>query len=193
MGLPFWLALSRCSLGWLAAKQGDPAKGLDLVVQGLDSLDTLGVVLHREWAGGGLMSDILMWMGRHDEANVALDEAISFTARAGVGWFDAELYRRKGELLLNIPVPQLIEAEQQLRQAIEIACGQSAKLFELRAATSLARLWSGQGLQAEACDLLAPVYDWFTEGFGSLDLQEARAVLAELGEPRPSHCEGVIV
>lgn len=55
LGLPFWLALSRCSLGWLAAKQGDPAKGLDLVVQGLDSLDTLGVVLHREWAGGGLM------------------------------------------------------------------------------------------------------------------------------------------
>jgi predicted ATPase len=70
-------------------------------------------------------------------------------------------------------------------RAIEVARAQSARRFELRAAMSLARLWLEQGRQAEARDLLSPVYDWFTEGLGSVDLQEARAILAELDEPRP--------
>jgi predicted ATPase len=71
-------------------------------------------------------------------------------------------------------------AETHLRQAIEIARQQAARLFELRAAVSLARLWSDQSKQAEACNLLAPIYDWFTEGFDTADLKEAKALLDEL-------------
>jgi len=95
--------------------------------------------------------------------------------------------RLHGEFLLQGNEPDPVQAERELRAAIGVARSQSAKLFELRAATSLARLWSGQGRRAEARELLAPVYDWFAEGFGSVDLQKTRAVLAELGEARPLH------
>ena len=130
-----------------------------------------------------LLADALSLVGQCEEALASLHEGLAVTACTGEAWFDAELHRLRGELLLKPHEPDPLQAEQELRTAIDIARGQSAKLFELRAATSLARLWSGQGRRAEARELLARVYGWFTEGFASLDLQQARSVLADLGEP----------
>jgi predicted ATPase len=96
------------------------------------------------------------------------------------GWWEAELYRLKGELLLRQGSPTE-EVEACLRQALAVSQHQQAKSLELRAAMSLARLWQQQGKQAEAQTLLAPIYGWFTEGFDTADLQEAKALLEELG------------
>jgi predicted ATPase len=90
------------------------------------------------------------------------------------------LHRLKGELLLKQPVPDAPQAEACLQQALAIARRQQAKSWELRAALSLSQLWQQQGKRAEAYDLLAPIYGWFTEGFDTADLQEAQALLGEL-------------
>jgi predicted ATPase len=94
---------------------------------------------------------------------------------------EAELYRLKGELLLQQAAPNAPQAETCFQQALDVARHQQAKSWELRAAMSLARLWQQQGKRAEAYELLAPIYGWFTEGFDTADLQEAKALLAELG------------
>jgi predicted ATPase len=117
--------------------------------------------------------------GDTDEALAILTEALSHTERTGERWCEAELIRLVGET--HRLKGDRDAAESHFAQAIEIAREQSAKLFELRAAVSLARLWSEQGKFAEARELLAPIYTWFTEGFDTSDLKHARALLAELG------------
>src|SRR5262249_19234593 len=98
-------------------------------------------------------------------------------------WYDAELYRLKGELMLQAEYHDVgTEAEQCFQQALAIACSQSAKSWELRASTSLARLWQQQGKKEEARQMLAEIYGWFTEGFDTKDLQEAKVLLQELSE-----------
>jgi predicted ATPase len=108
-----------------------------------------------------------------------LDDALQIVERTGERWFSAELNRHKGQLLLRQGHTKA--AEQLYRKAFSIAEEQEAKLWELRAAVSLARLYRDPGRRAEARDLLAPVYGWFTEGFDTPDLKEARALLDELG------------
>src|SRR4030095_13908372 len=98
--------------------------------------------------------------------------------RAGERWSDAELYRRTGALLLQQSAAHHAEAQACFYQALDVARGQQAKSFELRAATSLCRLWQQQGKDVEARALLAPIYGWFSEGFDTADLQEAKALLA---------------
>jgi predicted ATPase len=107
-----------------------------------------------------------------------LDEALQFVERTGELWFAAELNRHKGELLVLQGHAEA--AEELYYRALSIAQEQGAKLWELRAAASLARLCRDQGHPAEARDLLAPVYDWYTEGFDTPDLKEAKAQLDEL-------------
>ena len=110
-----------------------------------------------------------------------LDDALQIvgtTGMSGMYWLTAELYRRKGQLLLQQGRPEA--AEELYRKALSIAGEQGAKLWELRAAASLARLRRDQGRPAEARDLLAPIYGWFTEGFDTADLKEAKALLDEL-------------
>ena len=133
-------------------------------------------------------------MGQHEEGLRLLTEALEIVDRTGERCDEAELHRLKGELTLEKfkASPELSrrvqgsqfkgeeEAEACFHKALEVAQRQQAKSWELRAATSLARLWQQQGKTAEACDLLAPVYNWFTEGFDTKDLQEAKALLAEL-------------
>jgi predicted ATPase len=118
--------------------------------------------------------------GQTTEGLEVLAEALATLAESGVRWWEAELYRLKGELLLWHSVAQLGEAEACFQQALDIARRQQAKSLELRAATSLSLLWQHQGKRAAAYDLLAPVYGWFTEGFDTADLQEAKALLAAL-------------
>jgi predicted ATPase len=95
-------------------------------------------------------------------------------------YYEAELYRLEGELRLRLDTPDELRAETGFRRALEIARQQQAKSWELRAATSLARLWAGQARRTDARDLLAPIYGWFTEGFDTADLKDAKALLAEL-------------
>jgi predicted ATPase len=108
-----------------------------------------------------------------------LDDAEQIVEKTGERWFEAELYRHKGQLLLRQGHSEA--AEELYRKALSIAREQEAKLWELRAAMSLARLRRDQGRPAEGRDVLAPIYAWFTEGFGTPDLKEAKALLDELG------------
>ena len=109
-----------------------------------------------------------------------LDEALARVNRLEERWFEAELYRLKGDALLILSPERAAEAEACYHQALAVARDQGASLWELRAATSLARLWRNQSRRAEARDLLAPVYGWFTEGFETADLKDAKALLDEL-------------
>jgi len=110
-----------------------------------------------------------------------LTEALALVDTTGERWGAPELYRLKGELILLQQSSEThLEAETCFQQAITIAQSQQAKAWELRAATSLARLWQRQGKRQAAHDLLAPIYDWFTEGFETADLQEAKALLEAL-------------
>jgi predicted ATPase len=110
-----------------------------------------------------------------------LAEALTLVAATEERWWEAELYRLKGALLLQLPLPDLGQVEACLQQALDVARRQRAKSLELRAALSLSRLWQGQGQHVAARQLLAEVYGWFTEGFDTPALQEAQALLAELG------------
>src|SRR5262249_39911884 len=131
-----------------------------------------------------------------DEGLRALDEALAAMRQTGERLYEAELHRLKGELLLQSSVrsptsdvettvlgtpPGASAAETCFRQALDVACRQQAKSLELRAAMSLSRLWQRQGKRTAAHDLLTPIYGWFTEGFDTADLQEAKALLEDLG------------
>ena len=117
--------------------------------------------------------------GQVEEGLTLLDDALQIVQKTGERWFAAELNRHKGQLLLRQGHSEA--AEKLYRKALRIAEEQKAKLWELRAAASLARLRRDQGRHAEARDLLAPVYGWFTDGFDTPDLKEAKALLDELG------------
>ena len=110
-----------------------------------------------------------------------MDQALPAARKIGDRRFEPEFHRLKGTLLLMLSAENHEQAEACYREAIEVALQQQAKSWELRAATSLARLWQGQGKAREAHDLLAPVYGWFTEGFDTADLKEAKALLDKLG------------
>jgi predicted ATPase len=120
-----------------------------------------------------------------EEGLAVLTEALALVHSTQERWWEAELHRLKGELLLQQFPDNAAEAESYFHQAISIAQNQSAKSWELRAATSLAKLWQRQGKRQEAYDLLAPVYSWFTEGFDTADLIDAKALLDELAKETP--------
>ena len=118
--------------------------------------------------------------GQAEEGLRLLAEALTHVDNTGERLCAAEVYHLKGELLLRQAVPDEVQAETCFHQALDIARHQQAKSWELRAALSLSRLWQRQGKRAEARQLLAEVYGWFTEGFDTVDLQEARTLLEEL-------------
>jgi len=118
--------------------------------------------------------------GQPTAGQTLVAEAWVLVDKNGERWYVAELHRLQGALLLHQGSPAVHQAEQCFQQALEVARCQQAKSFELRAALSLSRLWQQQGKCAEARELLAAVYGWFTEGFDTADLQEAKALLDEL-------------
>jgi len=127
-----------------------------------------------------MLADAHGKVGQTEEGLALLDEAQGLVAKTGERVSEAAVHRVKGELLLARSPSDWTQAEASFREALEVARRQSAKSFELRAATSLARLWQRQGQRDEARELLAPVYDWFTEGFDTGDLRDAKALLEEL-------------
>jgi len=176
-GLPIYVAAGTFNRGWLLVQDGFASEGVALMSEELARLRANG-------DEDFLPYSLLLLAEAHGEVGqtaVALglvDEALVRVERTEERLFEAELHRLKGELLLVSSGAD--QAEACLRRAIEIARAQGAKLWELRAATSLARLWAGQGKRAQVHALLAPVYGWFTEGFDTADLKEAKALLNEL-------------
>ena len=119
-------------------------------------------------------------LGQSDDAWRCIGEAMTLIATTKETWYEAEVNRVAGEIALKSPEPDAAKAEAYLVRALEVARTQQAKSWELRAAMSMARLSRAQGKRQQACDLLAPVYGWFTEGFDTMDLKEAKALLDEL-------------
>ena len=176
-GFLLWRAAGIIFLGWVRVNTGDVAEGILLLHRGLAAYRATGA---EAWVPYqiGLLARAYEIAGQIEEAVDLLDDALQIIARTGERWLEAELYRHKGQLLLRQGRSEV--AEQLYRKALSIAREQEAKLWELRAAASLARLRRDQGRHAEARDLLAPVYGWFTEGFNTPDLKEAKALLEEL-------------
>jgi predicted ATPase len=119
-------------------------------------------------------------LGQPDDARRCIDDAIDKVERSKEKWCEAEVHRIAGEIAVKSLAPDAEKAEKYFDRALAIARQQQAKSWELRAAMSIARLWCEQGKREEARDLLASVYGWFTEGFDTLDLKQAKALLDDL-------------
>jgi predicted ATPase len=119
-------------------------------------------------------------LGQLDDARRCIDDAIEKVERSKERWCEAEVYRAAGEIALKSSTPDVEKAKAYFERALTVARQQQTKSWELRAAMSMARLWRDQAKRDEARNLLAPVYGWFTEGFDTLDLKEAKALLYEL-------------
>jgi predicted ATPase len=179
-GLAQWLPISPHERGWALAARGQYEAGMAQMRQGIAALRATGAKLAlprmlvrlAEASGNS---------GQAEEGLCLLAEALTVMDDTGERRYAAELYRIKGELLLQQAIPNAAQAEACFQQALAVAQLQQAKSWELRAALSLARLWQRQGKRQEAQHLLAPIYGWFTEGFDTADLQEAKALLEELG------------
>ena len=165
--------------GWALALQGQSEAGLAAIRQGLTA-DLATGATHFRLYFLGLLAEAYGAGGHPDEGLHALAEALAVVDTTELRDYAAELYRLKGALLLQQAVPDAVQAEACFQEALAIARQQQARSWELRAATSLARLWQAQDKCQEAYDLLAPVYHWFTEGFDTADLREATALLEEL-------------
>jgi predicted ATPase len=174
-GFPHYLATGYIFSGCALAALGQTQAGFALYRRG-SPVRRVGVPLYR-----GVLAAACHRAGETREALGLLDEVLNRVECTDERWFESELHRLKGEVLLSIPERDGAEAEACFQHAFQVARDQSARMWELRASTSLARLWWDQGNRAEARDLLAPVYEWFTEGFDTADLKQARALLAELG------------
>jgi predicted ATPase len=178
-GFPLYCAYCDMLLDWAAAQQGQGANCVDRMRGGLAAATAIGQRL-RESFYLGLVAEALMFAGEVEEGLVALDQAFARSTESGERWADAELHRLHGDLVSRLPRPDLDNAENSFRAALSIAREQGTRGFELRAATSLARLLGHDGRRGEARQLLAPVCDWFTEGFDTADLKDAKALLKEL-------------
>jgi DNA-binding winged helix-turn-helix (wHTH) protein/predicted ATPase len=177
--LAHWLGQSTILYGWAVAAQGQHEVGLQHLHRGLTAMDSTGSELLRPYYLA-LLAEVY---GQHGQATVGqtvLAEAWTFVDSHDEHWYDAELYRLQGALLLLQAPPAVHQAEQCFQQALHTAQTQQARTFALRAAVSLARLWHQQGQRAAAQHLLAEVYNWFSEGFDTADLQEAGALLKTL-------------
>src|SRR5262249_37331257 len=161
--------------GWALAWQGQGAEGLAQMCQGLSALRATGAEINRTYFLA-LLAEGYRGTGEVQEGLSVLAEARAAAHNSGERYCEAELHRLKGALLLLQSADQHAEAEACLHQALAIARRQQARSLELRAAMSLARLWQQQGKRMEAHALLAPTYGWFTEGFDTADLQEAKAL-----------------
>jgi class 3 adenylate cyclase/predicted ATPase len=171
-----WRAFGTIYRGWVKVKNGDVADGILLLRSGLSAYRSSGAELWMPYHIA-LLARACETAGQVNEAVTLLDDALQIVERTGERWLEAELNRHKGQLLLRQGHSQ--PAEELYRKALSIAEKQGARLWQLRASVSLARLRRDQGHHAEARDLLGPVYGWFTEGFNTLDLKEAKALLDE--------------
>ena len=176
-GFPHWSAQGAIYRGWVKVKNGDVTEGMSLLRSGSNTYRTGGAeLLVPHYIA--LLAAANEIAGQVEESLALFDDALQLVERTRDRWFAAELNRLKGQLLLR--QGRYGAAEELYLKALGIAREQDAKLWELRTAVSLARLWSEKRKRSEARDLLAPIYGWFTEGFDTPDLKDAKALLDEL-------------
>jgi predicted ATPase len=178
-GFTQWAVQGTILRQWALALQGQGEEEIAQVYQGIAAYRATGAAVFVPYFYTWL-ADVSAHLGHVEEGLQALAEAQALVEQQEERWWEAEVCRLRGVLLLRQAVPQPAEAEACFQRALEVARRQEAKSLELRAAVSLSRLWQQQGQQADAYELLAPIYGWFTEGFDTADLQEAKALLEGL-------------
>jgi predicted ATPase len=178
-GFPLWVGFGTFWRGWALTMQGHGVEGMMQMHQGMTAILATGQALSRPLCLV-LLAEAAGHVGQVEEGLRLLAEALTAFEASGRGDLLTEAYRLQGEFLLCHAVPDASQAEACFQQALAIARRQRAKSWELRAATSLSRLWQRQGKPKEAHDLLAPIFGWFTEGFDTADLKEAKVLLDEL-------------
>jgi predicted ATPase len=178
-GFALWAARGRILQGWAAARGGEAATALARIRDGLAAAAAAGTRLFTPLFLA-LLAEALALSGKIEEGLAVLDDALAQAVVSGETSWSAEIHRLRGELTGRLPYPDPAKAEDSFRTALAIAREQGTRGYELRAATSLARLWREQGRRGEARELLAPLYSWFTEGLDTADLKEAKALLDEL-------------
>jgi len=184
---PQQVAQAMLMRGWTLAESGHGEESIMQIQQGLAAYRATSATRDQPYYLA-LLAEALAKVGQRTAGLEALAEALATVATSGVRWWEAELHRLRGELLLlraakSHPAQdsqEQHEAETCFQHALDVARQQQAKSLELRATMGLARLWQRQGKRAQAHTLLAPIYGWFTEGFDTADLQEAKALLEEL-------------
>jgi predicted ATPase len=178
-GLEYRVETGRVLRGWALAMQGDTSTGVAHIQQGLEAINRTGLKLYRPYFLA-LLAEAYGQAEQPGAGLTVLTEACTMVAATAERWWEAELYRLQGVLRLRRTLTDTAQAEACFQQALDVARRQQAKALELRAALSLARLWQGRGKRVAARQLLAESYGWFTEGFDTADLQEAKALLDEL-------------
>ena len=177
--IPFFRAHAVMLRGWALVEEGQREEGIAQLREGLAAYRAIGgEIEYSHWLA--LLAEAYRDSGLPAEGLPLTAEALDHTAQTGIVYYQSELHRLEGELRLRLDARDGQRAETSFRRALEIAKQQQAKSWELRAATSLARLWAERGERGRAADLLAPVYGWFTEGFDTADLKNAAALLSEL-------------
>ena len=178
-GALYWKALGTAYQGCVLALTGKAADAIHVITSGIAAYRSTGATVYTPfWLS--ILAKAYAELGQFDDARRCIGEATTAVETTKETWCEAEIHRIAGEIALKSPVPDAAKAEAYFERALAVARKQQAKSWELRAAMSMARLWRDQGKREQARDLLAPVYGWFTEGFDTLDLKEAKALLDEL-------------
>jgi predicted ATPase len=175
----FWKATEIAYRGVLFALTGKASDAVRAITSGMTSFRSTGAALYEPWH----LSHLAMAyteLGQPEDARRCIDDAINKVERSKEKWCETEVHRIAGAIALKSVAPDTEKAEKHFERALRVAHQQQQKSYELRAAISLARLWRDEGMVREARELLAPVYGWFTEGFETRDLKEAKALLEEL-------------
>ena len=178
-GASYWKAFGMMQQGWLSALTGKTSGAVGMLISGIAAWRSTGATLllptflsHLAWAHADI--------GQLNEAWCCVGDAMTVAEKTKQRWFEAEIHRIAGEIALKAPERDEVKAQAYFERALVVARAQQAKSWELRAAMSMARLWRDRAKPQQARELLAPVYGWFTEGFDTLDLKEAKALLDEL-------------
>jgi predicted ATPase len=180
-GFAFYAAHGVILHGWTLVMRGQHEAGMAEMRKGYHASLEMGAKVFQGYYLG-LLAEASGHSGCPEAGFPLLAEGMALGETTELRFFASELHRLQGELLIQKPVPDASQAAACFHQALAIACQQQAKSWELRAATSLAKLWQSQGKRQDAYDLLAPVYEWFTEGFDTADLQEAKTWLSALAD-----------
>ena len=178
-GTLFWKGFRLMHQGCVCALNAQPSEAVRLIISGMDTRELTGATL---WIPFFLshLARAYVALGNVEDALRSIGEAMTTVERIKEAWCEAEVHRTAGEVMLLAPERDAAKAEVHFNHALTVARRQEAKTWELRAAMSMARLWSDQGRPQQARELLAPIYGWFTEGFDTRDLKDAKALLEQL-------------